>query len=54
MRNYDYIWFWKSRLPERKGMPCRIVARGRMNSVLVVFFDGYRVITSRYALRKRR
>lgn len=27
-------------------------ARGRMNSVLVEFADGFRVITSRHAVRK--
>ena len=48
----DHIWFWKSKLPLRKGARCKILARGRMNSVLVEFEDGYRVITSRYAVRK--
>jgi hypothetical protein len=47
-----HIWFWRSRLPERKGQPCRILARGRMNSILVEFEDGYKAITSRYAVRK--
>lgn len=50
---YNYIWFWKTRLPERKGQPCRVVARGRMNSILVEFADGYRTLTSRHAVRKR-
>jgi hypothetical protein len=48
-----HIWFWRSRLPERKGQPCRILARGRMNSILVEFEDGYKVITSRYAVRRK-
>lgn len=48
----DHVWFWRSRLPERKGQSCRVVARGRMNSVLVEFADGFRVVTSRYAVRK--
>jgi hypothetical protein len=52
--SYDHVWFWKSRLGERKGHPCRIVARGRMNSILVEFEDGFRVITSRYAARRRK
>jgi len=47
-----HIWFWKTRLPERKGQLCRIIARGKMNSALVEFEDGYKVITSRYAVRK--
>ena len=46
--------YWTVRLSERKGQPCRIVTRGRMNSICVEFEDGSRVITSRYAVRKRR
>jgi hypothetical protein len=40
-------------MPERKGEPCRVLARGRMNSVLVEFADGFRVLTSRYVVRRR-
>jgi hypothetical protein len=50
----DHVWFWRVRLPERKDEPCRVIARGAKNSVLVEFADGVRVITSRYAVRKRR
>ncbi len=46
-----HVWFWRSRLPERKGQHCRVLARGTMNSALVEFEDGYRVITSRWAVR---
>jgi len=49
---FDRVWFWKSRLPDRKGQACRVLARGKMNSVLVEFEDGYKVVTSRYAIRK--
>lgn len=54
---YDLIWFWKSqpwpgRAVDRKGRSCRVLARGAMNNVLVEFQDGYRVVTSRYAVRK--
>lgn len=49
---FDHAWFWRSMLPERKGQPCAVLARGRMNSILVQFADGTRVITSRYAVRK--
>jgi hypothetical protein len=60
----DHVWFWRprgdaladaARLPRmdnRKGQPCRVVARGRMNSVLVEFADGFRVVASRYAVRR--
>ena len=48
---FNYKWFWKSKLPERKNQRCRVLARGKMNSILVEFEDGYKVITSRYAVR---
>ena len=31
---------------------CRVISRGKMNSVLVEFEDGHRMIISRYAIRK--
>lgn len=49
---YPLVWFWRSRLPERKGQRCRVVARGKLNSVLVEFPDGFLVVTSRYAVRR--
>lgn len=49
-----YVWFWRCRLPERKGNDCRVIARGAMNSILVEFADGFRVVTSRYAVRKKK
>ena len=33
---------------------CRILARGKMNSILVEFADGTRHVVSRYAVRRRR
>ena len=51
---FDHIWFWKSRLPERKGQACRVLVWGRMNSILVEFPDGYKVVTSRFAVRKQK
>lgn len=50
--DFPFIWYWRARLPERKGQRCRVLARGRMNSVLVQFADGWKVVTSRYAVRK--
>jgi hypothetical protein len=50
---FTHIWFWKCRLPGRKGQPCNVIARGKMNSILVEFEDGFRVVTSRYAVRKK-
>ncbi len=49
---FDHVWFWRKRLPDRKGQPCRVLVRAsRMNSVLVEFEDGERYVTSRYAVR---
>jgi len=52
MSLFDHVWFWRSRLPERKGERCRVVARGAKNNVLVEFEDGFKVVTCRYAVRK--
>ena len=38
----------------RKGEPCRIIARGKMNSALVEFADGEIAVISRNALRRIR
>lgn len=49
---YDHYWFWVSRLPERKNQRCRVFARAKLNTIGVEFEDGFRVATSRYAVRK--
>lgn len=49
---FDHEWYWRKKLPERKGELCRILVMGKTNSVLVEFKDGYRVITSRFAVRR--
>ena len=55
MSNFDYYWYWKLKLGERNKNPCRVLVRGgRMNSILVEFEDGYKVLTSRHAVRKRK
>lgn len=51
---FDHVWYWRSRLADRHGQRCRVMVRGRMNSVLVAFEDGYQVVTSRYAVRRAR
>jgi hypothetical protein len=51
--DYPLVWWWRARLPGRKGQRCRVLVRGRMNSVLVEFEDGFRVVTSRFAIRRR-
>ena len=49
-----YAWDWRRWLPERKGQRCRVVARGAMGGILVEFEDGFRVVTSRWAVRRIR
>ncbi len=49
---FDHVWWWRSRLPERKGQRCRVRTRGSKNNVLVEFDDGEMVVTSRYAVRR--
>lgn len=48
----NLVWYWRAKLPERKGQRCRILTRGSMNSVLVEFQDGFKVITARFAVRR--
>lgn len=50
-KEFIYAWGNNQRRAELKGRSCRIIARGRMNSVLVEFENGERVVTSRRALR---
>ncbi len=50
--DFPLVWFWKAKLPERQGQRCRVIVQGRLNTVLVEFEDGYRVVTSRYAVRR--
>lgn len=52
MTTFPLYWRIRTRLPDRFGQRCRVLARGRMNSCLVEFPDGYKVITSRWAVRK--
>lgn len=46
--------YWRVRryLPERHGQPCRIVATGKLNSALVEFADGFKVVTNRRFVRR--
>lgn len=44
--------FQHSRLSGRHGSHCRVLARGALNSCLVEFEDGFRVITSRNYVRR--
>lgn len=50
MTRLPYIYFWNRM--DRKGQPCEVLARGKMNSCLVRFADGFTAITSRNAIRR--
>ena len=45
---YEFRW---NRLG-RKGQTCKCLARGTMNSCLLEFGDGFKMVTSRNALRR--
>jgi len=50
-----HFWRIRTTLPQRKGDPCRILARARgpgPRNILVEFADGRRVVTHRYAVRR--
>jgi hypothetical protein len=48
---HTYTWGNNPRRAQLKNQPCKIIAQGRKNSVLIEFANGDRVITSRYAIR---
>jgi len=53
--DFPYIYAWGPsfmRPTNRKGMRCRVLVRGKMNSCLLEFEDGFQTITSRNAIRK--
>jgi len=47
-----YAWGNNDLRKQYKGRSCRVLARGKMNSVLIQFEDGFKMITSRYAVKK--
>ena len=52
---FDHVWYWRAqpmRPIDRKGQRCRVLVSGAKNSVLVEFPDGFKVVTSRYAVRR--
>jgi hypothetical protein len=49
---FPYRWRVRTRLPERFGERCRVLVRGGRNSCVVEFPDGYRVVTSRWYVRR--
>lgn len=54
---FPYFWRWKAnrfRTLDRKGEPCRVLVRGKMNSCLIEFEDGFKAVVSRNGLAKRK
>ena len=51
-RNTERFYVYRWNRQGRKGYVCRVLARGAMNSCLVVFADGFKMVTSRNALRR--
>ena len=49
---HTYAWGNNEKRASLKGRHCRVVANGRMRSVLVEFENGERVVTSQRALRR--
>jgi hypothetical protein len=47
-----YIYFWNRQ--NRKGQRCWMTARGAMNSCRLEFDDGFKMITSRNAIRREK
>lgn len=47
-----YVFRWNRF--DRKGQTCRVIARGTMNSCLLQFDDGFRIVTSRNALMRKK
>jgi hypothetical protein len=50
--DYPYVWRWRAKHGDRYGERCAVWARGRMNSVGVEFRDGFRTVTSAYAVSR--
>jgi len=43
---WDRTWGVRTRLPERFGELCRVLAKGGRQTALVEFRDGFKVLTS--------
>lgn len=56
LENYPYVWHFKRYLPERFGQPCKVTARGtkKFKNIEVEFADGFKTISTRFAVRRRK
>lgn len=53
IETFPYYWRVKTRFADRKGSPCKVLARGKKNTILVEFVDGFKTSTSGNYIRKR-
>jgi len=51
---YRYIWGNNEKRKTLKGRICNVIARGKMNSVMIEFSNGQKEIVSRYSIRRIR
>lgn len=51
---FEATHYWRVRTvhPEWKGRPCRVLCRLALNSCVIEFADGLRVVTSRWYVRE--
>jgi hypothetical protein len=52
--DHTYVWGNNEKRKTLKGQKCRILARMRMNSIVIEFENGEQEVTSRYAIRKEK
>ncbi|KKL83989.1 hypothetical protein LCGC14_1969190 [marine sediment metagenome] len=52
--DYPYYFRWgnNSKRATMKGRRCRVLARGKMNSIEIEFENGQKEIVGRYSIRK--
>jgi hypothetical protein len=48
--DFRYVYFWNRM--GCKGQRCAVLARGKLNSCLVMFEDGFTAVTDRRAVRR--
>lgn len=53
MQEYVFRWANNPKRAKMYGRICRVLARGKMNSILIEFEDGQKEITSRLSIVKK-
>lgn len=62
MNGFQYFWAWGPRAKpiaglecmDPKGQKCRVLVRGKMNSALIEFEDGFQAVVSRNGMRREK